>query len=192
MLEIALTKGMSTVVDDEDYNRLIRFPWFYTKSSRCKNTHTGYAAYHQTSKSKWVWMHRFILGMCNSAGTDLAPHMRVDHRDGNGLNNSRTNLRPCTRAQNGQNRKGNSDKRTSRYKGVFARTNGNWRAAIRVNNVLLCLGTYPDEEMAASVYNDAAVKYFGEFARLNNLQSIPSVIIKLPQLIGLPKGKTSI
>ena len=90
----------------------------------------------------------------------------VDHKNGDGLDNSRSNLRIATKAQNGQNktkRKGTS----SQYKGVCLHKSGKWVAAIVVNGKRVHLGCYAAEQEAARAYDAAATTHFGEFAFTN-------------------------
>jgi hypothetical protein len=76
-------------------------------------------------------------------------------------------LRLATAAQNHANRKLNVGS-SSQYKGVcWYKNNKKWKAAIMVNRKTIHLGYFADEQSAAAAYNAAAVKYFGEFARLN-------------------------
>ena len=109
-------------------------------------------------------MHRLIL--------DAPHHLDVDHVNGNGLDNRRCNIRLCTRAQNqvnAQKRRGCS----SQYKGVDYRKDRNkWRASITINQQFKSLGHFNDETEAARAYNDAAVKYWGEFVRLNEVGDV--------------------
>ena len=103
-------------------------------------------------------MHREILG--------LKPEdPDVDHWDGDGLNNRRGNLRPCTKAQNCCNR-GVSKNNLSGYKGV-RRSGTKWTARIRFKRKLKYLGIFPTAHDAASAYDDAAIELFGEFAWTN-------------------------
>lgn len=96
------------------------------------------------------------------AGTDEQPH--VDHRDHDGLNNQRFNLRPCSVVQNCANARKMPGK-TSKLKGVhLCPCTGKWRADIIVNGVKHYLGRYYDENMAGLAYKLAAEKSFGEFA----------------------------
>lgn len=96
----------------------------------------------------------------------------ADHKDGNGLNNRRSNLRAATRSQNGANRRLTFGKT---WKGVYAdnrkRKNTKlpprFRASIAVEGNRFHLGNFSCEEDAARAYDDAALSYFGEFARLN-------------------------
>jgi hypothetical protein len=93
----------------------------------------------------------------------------TDHRDGNGLNNQRHNLRICTAKENGRNQRINSVN-TSGYKGVsWKKDQHKWLSQIIVDNRAYNLGTFVCPLRAAKAYNDAAEKYFGEFARPNEL-----------------------
>jgi predicted Zn-ribbon and HTH transcriptional regulator len=110
-------------------------------------------------------MHQLIAGSRN-----------VDHVDGNGLNNRRSNLRPATKSQNGANARKNPGK-TSRYKGVFwDRERSAWQAKIMVNRKALSLGRFASEEDAALAYDLAAREAFGEFA-LTNFQPLDPVAL---------------
>lgn len=106
-------------------------------------------------------MHRFILG--DTKG------LEIDHRDGNGLNNCKSNLRLATRSENMQNSRVPKNNRYG-VKGVCFLPNRygkKWKAAICANNRAITLGHFHTKEEAAKAYNEAAKKYHGEFARLN-------------------------
>lgn len=92
----------------------------------------------------------------------------IDHKDRNPLNNCKDNLRICNFSTNGINKTKQKGKYTSQYKGVHADKN-KWRAAIYINNRRKSLGHFENEIDAAKAYNDAALKYFGEFAVLNTI-----------------------
>jgi hypothetical protein len=152
MKQIPLTKGQSSVVDDEDYLELAAYRWYCTSN--------GYAARAEKIDGKYrmILMHRLLLN---------APlHCQCDHRDGNKLNNTRQNLRLATPQQNVTNR-AKTRLNTSGYKGVTAFSN-RWQAKIGVDGKTIHLA-YHDTALAASiVYDHAARRFFGEFARLNH------------------------
>lgn len=118
-----------------------------------------------TRGNKWYavgggeYMHRIIAG---------AKHGEVvDHIDRDTLNNIRSNLRICTQRDNSRNRVGWSSQKTSQYKGVYLKPQGNWCAQITVNRRGIYLGRFATEESAARAYDEAAERYYGSFARKN-------------------------
>lgn len=143
------------IVDDDDYEWLCQFTWWMTA--------TRYAATKIHGKD--VLMHRLILNQ--------EDQLETDHRNGFGLDNRRCNLRSATRAENMRNARKTAkpDRITSsRYKGVYFRNDRQrWSAYINVNKKRTWLGCYATEEIAASVYNNAASVMHGTFARLNEI-----------------------
>lgn len=161
MQKIPLTRGKFAMVDDEDYDFLNQWKW---------NAHRGANTFYATrgvwikerKKMKEVAMHRVILGLTDSK-------IHVDHKDHNGLNNQKENIRRATPSQNCANIKPKEGK-TSKFLGVSKRTdNGKWKAEIRKNNIGYRLGTFNNEVDAAKAYNEAAKKLHGEFANLNTI-----------------------
>lgn len=91
----------------------------------------------------------------------------IDHKDGNGLNNMRDNLRVCSHHENMMNRKA-VDGCVSRFKGVtLNRSTGGWRARAQLNGRTVSFGTFTTEEAAARAYDIGAQSLFGAFARTN-------------------------
>ena len=160
--EIPLTQGYVAIVDDEDYEWLAARSWHIQKSQRRKDGSMRlYAAGYELvdGRTKVPSMHRVILG---------APRgLMVDHKNGNGLDNRRENLRIATGSQNNAN----APKRancSSRFKGVsWFKNLQRWNAKIKINGRLKHLGYFTDEREAARAYDAAALEHFGEFARLN-------------------------
>lgn len=148
--EIPLTQGKVAIVDASDYDWLMQFKWHAQKKSD-----KWYAGRAQGRNISFL-MHREIL--------DAPQGWLVDHKDGNGLNNTRNNIRLCTYAQNNFNTA--SYKGGSLYKGVHRFKRG-WRAQIRKGGKQYSLGVYSTEEAAARAYDAAAKKMHGEFAYLN-------------------------
>jgi len=156
MKEIQLTKGYVALVDDEDFEWLSKFKWYATlqKSGRVSAVRN---LLMPCGNRKKQYMHRDLM----NAPLDKF----VDHIDGNALNNCRANLRLCTNAENQRNRGKNKNNITG-YCGVSKKRNG-FRAQITVNRKQLYFGTYATIEEAARVYDIAAIKYHGEFAKTN-------------------------
>lgn len=152
MKVIELTRGFAAIVDDEDFERLAQWRWHLAS--------VGYAM--RRIRNRKVLMHRIIIGEGNCWLMD------IDHKNGNRLDNRRCNLRVCTRSQNQQNRRMMSNN-TSGYKGVCWDTQaGKFRARIHLlSGKSVYLGVFDKAEDAGMTYNAAAIKHFGEFARIN-------------------------
>lgn len=154
MKTIPLTQGQVAIVDDEDYERVARFTWCLHRSGNGK-LYAGRITRVRGRRRK-VKLHRYLL-RCR-------PGQLGDHRNGDGLDNRRRNLRRATHAQNNQNKKGWS---AFGLKGVSRWPNGRWRARIGYHGRQRWLGMFDDRTEAAKAYDRAARKMFGEFARLN-------------------------
>lgn len=89
---------------------------------------------------------------------------RIDHKDGDGLNNRISNLRKASQSENSQNRRTRADNQTG-LKGVQLRPNGTWRARIFLEGRSVNLGHFPTAEEAHDAYVREAAARFGEFAR---------------------------
>lgn len=149
---LTTSNGHEILVDAEDHHLVCASTWtaFVTRGIWYANTKVG---------GRTVYLHRLIM----AAG----PGVEVDHRNGNGLDNRRENLRLSSHRLNLANQRPQVG-RSSVYKGVskVART-GCWEAYIKVDGRKRNLGSYRDEEEAARAYDTAAIEAWGEFARTN-------------------------
>jgi hypothetical protein len=148
--KIRLTQGKVALVDDADFAWLNQWKW-------CAWTPDGknFYAKRGTDRDQFL-MHIAIFGAKG-----------VDHRDRNGLNNQRCNLRPATKSQNGANR-GPNKNNSSGFKGVhWFSPMQKWRARIMVGRKEKHLGYFKDPVLAALVYDLAAIHYFGQYSKTN-------------------------
>lgn len=153
---IPLTKGKIAFIDPNDFNLVAPIRWH---------------AHHQTLVNNELWyaygkfqglpikMHRFILG--------VPDNVEVDHRDGDGLNNRRGNLRPATRQQNGFNTKRHSTGTV--FSGVYYyKANGKWTGQVTATDGRRLSIGYHEKDYEAALARDRLVRaHHGEFARLN-------------------------
>ena len=165
MKVIPLTRGQFSIVDDEDYERLMEHSWAWVPATGSKNS-PGYAV-RKGNKSRGeprtVQMHREILHAPKGAV--------IDHANLNSLDNRKENLRYADVQTNSFNRRKPDMECTSRYKGVFKRSQDKgrpgWTARIKYNGRHVELGKYSMEEMAAGAYNFASRIFFGRYRHEN-------------------------
>lgn len=151
MAEITTTNGYTVIVDDADHAWAAGISWY-------GQVHKGGRVY-ANNRSRGA-MHRLLLGI-----TDRRVH--VDHKNGNGLDNRRENIRPATPSQNLQNTK-RSRRNTSGYKGVsFDRRTKSFAARIMVGGKNVHLGRFKTAEEARDAYDWAVAMHRGEFGVLN-------------------------
>jgi len=155
MKQIPLTQGKFALVDNEDYERVNQYKWHLRHNRR---TQYGIRTIWVKGKFKKIFMHNFIMNFSSS---------KVDHRDCDGLNNQKSNLRFATKSQNNMNQR----KRigcTSRYKGICWRNDcKKWRVQVVLHGKLIYSNHFLSERNAARAYDVVAKKHFGKFARLN-------------------------
>ena len=152
---VPLTKGQFAIIDIEDYDIVSKHTW-HASFAKCSNSYYAKTNIKIEGKQTSKPMHKLIMN---------APKgFVIDHINGNTLDNRRCNLRVCTQAENSRNRK-TSENTISGYKGVIKKKN-RWQARIMYNSEHINLGFFSTPQEAHEAYCAAALKYFGEFARL--------------------------
>lgn len=180
MKRIKLTKGHFAIVDDDVYDLMNQYSWYYS---------SGYAIrdIYNKGATKKILMHREIYKIkCG----DISDNIDIDHKDRNRLNNCVNNLRIATKQQNSFNRGVQSNNASSRYKGVkLNKKNGNWIARITIDGKEIRIGTFTSEIACANAYNHRAKELFGEFAYINEVEHMSKEEIKKYQCRSYKKAK---
>ena len=166
MKEILVSGGLVALIDDKDFALVQGYSW-----NACPGKNTTYAkawVRGTYSPQKNIYLHRLILN---------APKgIQVDHQNGDGLDCQRANIRLASNGQNTCNARkhrivhGNPP--LSKFKGVsWQKTMNTWRARVYVAHHEVMLGYFDSETAAALAYNEAAVRLYGQFARLNDIMA---------------------
>src|SRR3990167_473031 len=149
MTELKLSKGKVAIIDDEDFEKVSQWRWcafwngwkWYVKRTYKKNS--------------VIYLHRFI--------TDAPKGVEVDHKNGDGLDNRKENLRVCTRTENSRNR-AQQKNNTSGYKGVsWNKERRKWDAKIKVGKKHVFIGRFKTKEEAARAYDQVAMINFKDY-----------------------------
>lgn len=156
MKTIKLTQNKIALVDDDDFERLSKFKWC---AYRAGNT---WYAQRYNGPRKTMLMHREVFNVKSC----------IDHKNGNGLDNRKENLRVATTSQNARNKIKNKQRNgkpcSSIFKGVsIHRPSGKWQAHINNGDGQKYLGLFTTQKDAAKVYDTNAYNLFGDFASLN-------------------------
>jgi HNH endonuclease len=157
---IPLGNDAVALIDDDDLPLVKGYQWeVHHIHGRNYEYHYARRFVREDGVRRTQYMHRQILGV--PKGVD------VDHIDGDGLNNCRSNLRPATRSQNAMNSRRHGGTSGVPFKGVFLHVGGKYQARIKVGRETIHLGSFVDAREAALAYDAAARRYFGRFARPN-------------------------
>ncbi len=155
--KIPLTQGKFAIVDEEDYEELNKYKWYALN-------HRGHFYAGRVDikdgRRRNMTMHRQLI----NCPIDKV----IDHKNHNGLDNRKANLRVATRQQNSWNIKKRPGKKSSQFKGVsFCKRDKRWEAYIICGMKHIFIGRYDDEETAARAYDEKAKELFREFANPN-------------------------
>lgn len=147
------------IVADEHFERLSIFKWYLGDRCIFRTEYTDRVNHWGNFITKSISIQNTVMERYD---------ITFDHKDRDIFNNLPDNIRECTRNQNMANRGKCKTKKSSIYKGVsWQMLVGKWKVQIRVNGKLIYLGLFTDELAAAKRYDEAAIKYHGEFAQLN-------------------------
>lgn len=151
VIEVPLSRGLVTIIDDDDAANVFAAGRWHAASC------DGHDYAHRFEGRRSLYLHTFLTGW-----------PLVDHRNGDGLDNRRMNLRPATRGQNNANRRVGRNNHTG-YKGVsYYRRTGRWRAyTVNPDGSHRHLGYFDSPELAACAYDVAAIARWGEYALTN-------------------------
>lgn len=148
---------IEVIIDKEDLIHINKYTWHLKYDKKIDGFYIS-----SQYKNKHLILSRIILNL-----TD--PKIKADHINHNTLDNRKINLRKCNNSQNNCNKFLTSDNKSG-YKGVSWRLDcKKWRSTIYKNNKCIHLGYFKNKIDAAKAYNEAAIKYHGEFAYLNKI-----------------------
>lgn len=150
---IKLYSGEYVRVDDEDYDKLNQYIWYLFKSEKWKY---AIRTEYKNGKQKTIFMHREIMGIYDSK-------VYVDHKDHDGLNNQKSNLRLSNNRFNQYN-VGKKSISKQKYKNIRQLSENRWQVRMRIPKGKRIEKIVHSEEEAVKLYNDLAIKYHGEFA----------------------------
>jgi hypothetical protein len=157
---IYLTNEKTTLVDDEDYDKLAGYSW---------REHRGYAVrmnHDRKVDNEKMTMHTYKIHR-EVLNLKVGDGKIVDHINGNKLDNRKCNLRLVNARQSSANTPKKSAN-TSGYKGVsYIKKTGLWKVSMYIDGKAKHIGHYEDKEIAAIAHDIAAVGEYGEYARLN-------------------------
>lgn len=160
MKEIKLNHGKTALVDDEDFERISQYHW---SAQYCKGTWRATTTKHINGKPHRYKMARMVMNVTDKK-------VKVSAINHNALDCRKDNLRLATHAQTCYTQR--KTRGSSKYKGVsYHKTREQYRAYIQYDGKMMWLGWYgTDENAAGRAYNEAAIKYHGEFAELNKIE----------------------
>ena len=156
MKTFPVSRGFTAIVDDEDFDIVSGYRWS-SWTNKAGNIYVFRTVQNPDGSRRSLYLHRFLMGEPDG--------LLIDHKDRNGLNNTRTNLRIATAKQNIANSKPQG---ILNLKGVSRTTRHKTKQFVAQGSIggkTKNLGYYATKEEAAKAYRIAAEREFGEFAR---------------------------
>lgn len=159
MRELKLTNDpRCAIVDDDDFEYLKHYTWSFDRYTNRVRCNSKYAPSRRLN---------LIIAIVNNLNSSSAEYKLI-YRNNNILDNRKSNLELSTTKNINLRSNRKQQRATSKYRGVdFHKKNRKWVARIKVNKNQIYLGSFQDQNNAAEAYNEAAVKYHGQYAQLN-------------------------
>ena len=161
-MKLNIGDGFFSEIDSSDFELVSKYSWRVLKSYKKSKFFYVATTSYELGKRRHIVMHRLLMGVLNKPGK------QVDHINGNGLDNRRSNLRICSQSQNMMNRKKHTS--SSKFKGVsWNKERKRWSSQIKLRGKQTHLGYFNCEKEAAEVYDNSANRMFGEYALTNKM-----------------------
>lgn len=159
-IQVISRAGFVIVIDVEDRHLLDDYTW---KTFKPLNSHTRYVRCNNKLTGDYAGLlHRLVM--------QVAPDIRIDHLNGNGLDVRKTNLRVANGSENQRNRR----RTKNLVKGVYWRKDRNcWASRITINGKVIVLGAFVTHEAAVIARIKAEEIHFGEYAGNGTEQEAP-------------------
>lgn len=162
IVQVPISSLHSVIIDADDMDLIASYKWRPLKNAIGK----FYAVTSSRAEGKVrpdrIPMHRLLCGL--SPGDSVV----VDHINGDGLDNRRSNLRVCTMSENCARSRSRNVKAT-KYRGVYPSGKKSFRALVQLSAGDISLGIFRSPHLAALAYNKKIVEIFGEFATTNRI-----------------------
>ena len=156
-VDIKLSRRAAVIIDSIDLERTGRERWALLRGPRG----LMYASKRKRLNGRRITL-RLARLLIAASGNDVVVHI-----NGDGLDCRRKNL-AITDKNNASAKSRKRQGTTSGYKGVYwVRSKSKWAAKIKFEGRSIWLGYFEIEEDAARAYDEAAIKCFPKFARLN-------------------------